>query len=126
MEGSCAQAVGSSSGGPAVNASEGKLCAFTGSPILISSGLRIGQPSGPWFVLNATLHLFSAPHAYLLPNRNGHVSARLPLLPGQVNQKTPQQFQSLSKLSKRSKVCTPGPCSHCADARVEPLSVTSC
>ena len=41
-------------------------------PDLTSSG-----PSGPWFVPNVTLHLFSAPHANL-PNKNSHVSASHP------------------------------------------------
>ena len=78
-------------------------------PDLISSGLKIGQPSGPWFVLNATLHLFSAPHAYLLPNRNGHVSARLPLLPGQVNQKRPNSSSRSANCPRDQKSVLPDP-----------------
>ena len=72
-----------------------------------SSGPKTGLLSGAWFVLNAMLHLSSIPHAGRLANRNGHMSAKLPLLPDQENEAalwlqpgTLHQSQSLSKLCR--------------------------
>ena len=67
-EGSCALQL-APRGTPCCQCLREQLCTFPGS----STGLL----SGPWYLLNATLLLSSAPHANQLPNRNSHVSAKL-------------------------------------------------
>ena len=73
-------------------------------PDLTSSGPKTGQSFGPWFVLNATLHLFfSSSRKSAAPLLLDQVDEAAPwLLP-----ETHHQHQSLSKLSKRSKVFSP-------------------
>ena len=68
------------SGRLAEHASESNCALTTWRPGLISSGLKIGQRSGPWYVLNVMFHLCRLLHAEQPQNRNSHGFARLPLL----------------------------------------------
>ena len=64
-------------GRPAVNASESSCAArTTWKPGSISSGLKICQPFGLWYVLSVTLPLSTVQHAEQQQNKNSHASAR--------------------------------------------------
>ena len=99
-------------GRPAVNVSESN-CAHCAH--FLEARLDLfwaeGQPSASWFVLNVTLLLFSAQHSKLQQNRNSHASVKWLRWLDHVNEvvlrllpETPHQYQSFSRLYKRSKV----------------------
>ena len=80
-------------------------------PGLISSGLKTGQPSGPWYVRNVMSPLSTAQHAEQPQNRTSGAFARMPHEHAQVKKGEPwlqpgthRQSQSQSRLFKRSKV----------------------
>ena len=95
-------------GRPAVNASESNRAHY-----LNSSGPRIRQHSGLFYVPNVMLLQCRMPRAAQLHNRNSHEFARWPHLLDQVKKDEPwlqpethRQSQSQSKLFKRSRVST--------------------